>query len=107
MSRRKIADEQIRDRFTTMRGQFRTKRLHLISAIGTRCYVYTYNHTLGTVTPGQILQHDPDDETENLAPATNWNIDISTLEGRQALLEYFNDVKAMCDELLLSLKNPE
>ncbi|KAF8946380.1 hypothetical protein BGZ47_000720 [Haplosporangium gracile] len=49
----------------------------------------------------RILQHDPEDETENLAPSTNWNIDISTLEDRQALLEYFNDVKAMCDELPL------
>jgi hypothetical protein len=92
------ADDQVRERLFSMADTFRVPRFHIVSAIGTRCCVYTYNTDICSITPPRIV---PIDLTvvEDLAPAERWNIDLSTLEGRVKLNKYFDDVKIMSSTL--------
>ncbi|KAF9081964.1 hypothetical protein BGX27_004692 [Mortierella sp. AM989] len=90
------ADRQVRSRFNTITSPL--PRFHIISAIGTRCCVSTYDRNTRAVTPLRIAPTNPS-VMEDLAPFERWNIDIATYEGMQALNACFNDVKIMASSL--------
>ncbi|KAF9087111.1 hypothetical protein BGX27_003009 [Mortierella sp. AM989] len=86
------ADRQVRERFAAISSPL--PRFHIISAIGKRCCVYTFDSTTGTITPQRIVPTNSA-IVEDLAPADRWNIDLGRLDGRLALNTVFDDVKAM------------
>ncbi|KAF9344284.1 hypothetical protein BGX26_004577 [Mortierella sp. AD094] len=97
IKRRIDVDRQVRERFVSLHASIRLSSLHIVSMVGTRCCVYTYNESQRQVTPAKI---EPTDLriVEDLAPAERWNIDIATLEGRLALNAVFDEVKRMVQE---------
>jgi hypothetical protein len=88
------ADQQMRERFVSLHSSIRLPTMYMVSMIGTRCCVYSYDTLTRQITPPEIM---PTDRTrvEDLAPAERWAIDISTLEGRQQLNNVFNLVKQL------------
>ncbi|KAF9979867.1 hypothetical protein BGZ79_006452, partial [Entomortierella chlamydospora] len=68
--------------------------LYIVCAMGLRCSVYRHN-----IATQETLPEPPatiNGSMVDSAPAEWWNIDISTLDGRLALMECFDEVKAMC-----------
>ncbi|KAG0015198.1 hypothetical protein BGZ80_009998, partial [Entomortierella chlamydospora] len=59
--------------------------------MGTRCNVYRHNKATQTTLSQKVLKSS---DGKDAAPAEWWNIDIRTLEGRLALMECLNEVKA-------------
>ncbi|KAF9194517.1 hypothetical protein BGZ49_003153 [Haplosporangium sp. Z 27] len=86
------ADRQVRERFATISSPL--PRFHIVSAIGKRCCVYTFDRATRTITPPRIAPTNPS-IVEDLAPIDRWNIDLGQLDGRLALNAIFNDVKNM------------
>jgi len=66
------ADDQVRERLFSMGNTFRVPRFHIVSVLGTRCCVYSYNTNTLSITPPRIV---PTNLTlvEDLAPAERWN----------------------------------
>lgn len=96
--RRSAADEQIRDRFEDLKHSIVTPTFYIVSAIGTVCCIYEYTKESGVIIPANVAP--PNSRfVEDSAPAERWNIDLSTLEGRVRLNEYFMNVKQMCNQL--------
>ncbi|KAJ3317808.1 hypothetical protein HDV06_001128 [Boothiomyces sp. JEL0866] len=97
------ADLQMRKRFTQLANSFEIDKLIGICAIGKRCSVYYMNLNSNIVYPLEIDPIDPT-VTEDLvitlkgdqgAPASRWNIDISTPEGRILLNDVFEDIRSL------------
>ena len=73
-SKRKQADDQMRDRFHDLRHNLLTPRLPGISAFGTRMAFYEYEAASNTLMPRLII---PDPVALNdVAPAERWNYDL-------------------------------
>jgi len=87
-SKRKQADERMRDRFLDLRPKLATPRLLGISAFGTRLAFYEYTAATNTLTPHAIAA--------DVAPAHRWNYDILEADGVARMRQVVHDVKAMC-----------
>ncbi|KAF9163346.1 hypothetical protein BGX20_001361 [Mortierella sp. AD010] len=92
--RRAFADTEIRERIAIMQQSVEVPVLYMISTMGARCNVYRHNVATQETFPQEILKS----EVEDTAPVEWWCINISTLEGRLALTECFNEVRAMCGD---------
>ncbi|KAH8987462.1 hypothetical protein EDB92DRAFT_1936077 [Lactarius akahatsu] len=96
-SKRKRADDQMRDHFRDLRHSLVTPRLPGVSAFGTRMAFYEYVVANNRVTPGAI---PPDPNILNdLAPIERWNCDLLEDEGINRIRQVVQDVKAMCQAL--------
>ncbi|KAG0049151.1 hypothetical protein BGZ83_006009 [Gryganskiella cystojenkinii] len=99
--------EDIQDLFRQVRFDYRCDRsnttsstssttyfpFRVISAIGTRCCVFTEDIIARTARITlENIDHGPDSEIDT-NPASRWNIDIATPEGRTALGAYFEQAK--------------
>ena len=96
-SKRKQADEQMRDRFRDLRPNIVTPRLPAISAFGTRVAFYEYIPATRGVTPPAIAA-DPM-FLEDIAPADRWNYDLLEADGIARMRQVAQDVRAMCQAL--------
>lgn len=96
-SKRKLADDQMRERFRDLRPSVDTPRLPAISAFGTRLAFYEYTTATNAVTPPAIAA-DPI-YLNDLAPAERWDCDLLQPEGTARMLQVVDDVKAMCQAL--------
>ncbi|EDR00104.1 uncharacterized protein LACBIDRAFT_314669 [Laccaria bicolor S238N-H82] len=95
-SKRKEADDHMRDHFRTLCNSVITPRLHGISAFGTRLAFYEYVSATTRVTPPGIA---PDPEYINdMAPAERWTHDLLDLSGAAQILEVVRDVLTMCED---------
>jgi len=96
-SKRKQADDQMRDRFREVRHNLVTPRLPGISAFGTRMAFYEYVAATNTLTPRAI---SPDPVSLNdVAPAERWSYDLLEANGNAQMRKVVEDVKAMCQAL--------
>ena len=78
-SKRKEADDQMRDHFRALRNGVVTPRLPGISAFGTRLAFYEYVSATTRLTPPAII---PDPEYLNdVAPAGRWSDDLLDING--------------------------
>lgn len=93
ISTRSLADEQMRDRFTSLLPDISTNILHGISALGNRLSHYYLESQNNKLTPSLIAK----DLTfiNDTAPAERWNIDILNDEGYIKFKEIVDDVKQM------------
>jgi len=89
-SKRKQADERMRERFLDLRPDLVTPRLPAISAFGTRLAFYEYTAATNALTPHAIAA-DP--------PADRWNYDILETDGVARVRQVVHDVKTMCEVL--------
>lgn len=80
---RQAAHRQVLDRFRSMHDSIRVPVLVIISAIGKFCRVYRYTPATRTSVPAITTHYGKED----------WNIDLSTLQGRQQLNTVFNEIK--------------
>jgi hypothetical protein len=96
-SKRKQADNQMRDRFLDLRHDLITPRLPGISAFGTRMAFYDYVAATNTHTPGAISS-DPVCLSD-VAPAERWSYDLLEANGIAQMRQVTEDVKAMCQVL--------
>lgn len=93
-SKRKEADDQMRDRFLALRNSIVTPRLPGISAFGTRLAFYEYVSATTRLTPPAIV---PDPEYLNdVAPAGPWADDLLDVNGATRVRQVVQDVLAMC-----------
>ncbi|KAF9435929.1 hypothetical protein BGZ76_005199 [Entomortierella beljakovae] len=90
------ADRQVHEWFSTITSPL--PRFHIIGAMGTSCYIFTYDRNTHMVTPPRTAPTNPS-AMEDLAPFEPWNINIGTLEGNQTLNAFFSDVKAIDSSL--------
>jgi hypothetical protein len=96
-SKRKQADEQMRDHFRHLCHNVVTPRLPGISAFGTRMAFYEYVAATTALTPHAIL---PDPVSLNdMAPAERWSFDLLEANGTAQMRKVVEDVKAMCQAL--------
>ncbi|KAH9050348.1 hypothetical protein EDB83DRAFT_2226674, partial [Lactarius deliciosus] len=96
-SKRKRADDQMRDHFRDLRHSLVTPRLPGVSAFDTRMAFYEYVVANNRITPGAIT---PDPNILNdLAPVERWNCDLFEDEGINRIHQVVQDVKAMCHVL--------
>ena len=93
-SKRKQADDQMRDRFRDLRSQLITPRLPGISAFGTRLAFYEYTADTNALTPRAIAPSS--DFLNDVAPAERWNYDVLEAAGIDKMRETARDVRAMC-----------
>ncbi|KAI0300334.1 hypothetical protein BC826DRAFT_950059 [Russula brevipes] len=96
-SKRKQADDQMRDRFRDLRANLVTPRLPAISAFGTRVAFYEYIAATNAVTPPAIAA-DPI-FLNDVAPADRWNYDLLEADGIARMRQVAQDVRAMCQAL--------
>ena len=96
-SKRKQADDQMRDRFRDLRHNLVTPRLPGISVFGTRMAFYEYVAATNTLTPPAIVP-DPD-SLNDLAPAERWGYDLLETNGIAQMRQVAEDVKEMCQAL--------
>jgi hypothetical protein len=100
---RKQADDEMRNHFRDLRPKLVTPKLPGISAFGTRLAFYEYEATTNILTPHAIV---PDPVILNdVAPAERWSYDILEPNGIAQLHEVVQDVKAMCQALLVKDPN--
>jgi hypothetical protein len=96
-SKRKQADDQMRDLFRDLRHNLVTPRLPGISAFGTRMAFYEYVAATNTLTPRAI---SPDPVSLNdVAPAERWSYDLLEANGIAQMRQVTEDVRAMCQAL--------
>ncbi|KAH9168669.1 hypothetical protein EDB89DRAFT_1990501 [Lactarius sanguifluus] len=96
-SKRKRADDQMRDHFRDLRHSLVTPRLPGVSAFGTRMALYEYVVANNRITPGAIT---PDPNILNdVAPIERWNCDLLEDDGINRIRQVVQDVKAMCQAL--------
>jgi hypothetical protein len=100
-SKRKQADDQMRDRFRDLRRSLVTPRLPAISAFGTRLSFYEYTVATNTVVPAAIPAHPV--ILNDLAPADRWSCDLLDADGIARLRQIAQDVRAMCQALAIGL----
>ena len=96
-SKRRQADDQMRDSFRDLRANLVTPRLPAISAFGTRVAVYEYIAATNAVTPPAIAA-DPI-FLNDLAPADRWNYDLLEANGIARMRQVAQDVWVMCQAL--------
>ena len=93
-SKRKEADDQMRDRFRTLQHSIVMPRLPGISAFGTRLAFYEYETATTRVTPPAIV---PDlTYLNDVAPAERWTHDLLDANGAARIRQMVEDVLAMC-----------
>jgi hypothetical protein len=63
-----------------------------VSALGSLCSIYRHNMVTGETIPKEINATDYEIQ-EDLAPAHWWDVDLSTLGGRQRLAAVFDEIK--------------
>ncbi|KAF9499481.1 hypothetical protein BDN71DRAFT_186186 [Pleurotus eryngii] len=93
-SKRKEADDQMRDRFLSLRRSLITPRMPAVSAFGTHLAFYEYEVATNAVAPPAIPA-DPFYLTDT-APAERWNYDVLDAAGFVRLCQVVEDVKQMC-----------
>ena len=93
-SKRKQADNEMRDRISDLHPNVVTPRLHGISVFGTRMAFYEYVPATNRITPHRISL-DPV-YLNDLAPAERWSYDLLEAKGIAKMREVVEDVKAMC-----------
>ena len=93
-SKRKQADDQMRDRFRDLRHNLVTPRLPGVIAFGTRMAFYEYVAATNTLTP-HVVSPDPD-SLNDVAPAERWSYDLLEANGIAQMRQVVEDVKAMC-----------
>lgn len=91
---RAFFDRDLRSRFLVLASPL--PKFHLISAIGTNCCAYTYDHAARSISPSKLPARGPDPDP---APRSRWNIDLTTLEGKMALNAYLLEAKEMASSL--------
>jgi hypothetical protein len=96
-SKRKQADDQMRDRFRDLRHSLVTPRLPGISAFGTHIAFYEYVAATNTLTPPTIAPHPI--FLNDVAPADRWNYDLLEANGIDRMRQVAQDVVAMCQAL--------
>jgi len=96
-SKRKQADDQMRNRFRDLRANLVTPHLPAISAFGTRVAFYEYIAATNAVTPPAIAA-DPI-FLNDVAPADRWNYDLLEADGIARMRQVAQDVRAMCQAL--------
>lgn len=96
-SKRKQADDQMRDRFRDLHTNLITPRIPAISAFGTRIAFYKYTAATNTVTLPAIAA-DPI-FLNDVAPADRWNHDPLQANGIARMRQVAQDVRAMCEAL--------
>jgi hypothetical protein len=96
-SKRKQADDQMRDRFRDLRHTLVTPRLPGISAFGTRMAFYEYVAATNSLTP-HVIPPDPE-SLNDVAPAGRWSYDLLQANGNAQMRRVVEDVKAMCQAL--------
>ncbi|KAJ3517648.1 hypothetical protein NLJ89_g376 [Agrocybe chaxingu] len=96
-SKRKQADEQMRDHFRDVRRNVVTPRLPATSAFGTRLSFYEYTAATNAVVPAAI----PVDPVilNDVAPADRWSCDLLDAVGIARVREVAQGVRAMCQAL--------
>ena len=97
ISTRFDADKQMRSRFAEVKDSISIPVLTGISALGGHCAIYRYDVRTRLLTPKENMPVNWS-TVEDLAPASWWNINIRTLEGRIALNEVFLQIKAQVGE---------
>ena len=96
-SKRKQADDQMRERFRDLRPNIVTPRLSGISAFGTQIAFYEYVAATKTLTP-RAFTPDPT-FLDDMAPADRWNYDLLEADGTARMRQVAQDVIAMCQAL--------
>lgn len=91
-SRRKQADDEMRDRFLDLHLNVVAPRLHGISVFGTRMAFYEYVAATKELTPHRISL-DPV-FLNDLAPAEQWSYDLLEANGIAKMCEVVEDVKS-------------
>jgi hypothetical protein len=93
-SKRKQADDEMRNHFRDLRHKLATPRLPGISAFGTRLAFYEYDAATNILTPHAIV---PDPVILNdVAPADQWNFDLLESDGITRFHQVVQDVMSMC-----------
>ncbi|KAH8987458.1 hypothetical protein EDB92DRAFT_1801357, partial [Lactarius akahatsu] len=90
-SKRRRADDQMRDHFRDLRHSLVTPRLLGVSAFGTRITFYKY-----VVSNNRITIIPNPDTPSDAAPIERWNCDLLEDEGVNRICQVVQDVKAMC-----------
>ena len=93
-SKRRQADDQMRDHFGDLRTELITPRLPGISAFGTRIAFYECTLATNALTPRAIAPNP--DLLSDTFPAEQWNYDILEAAGIDKMRETARDVRAMC-----------
>ncbi|EAU85988.2 hypothetical protein CC1G_03011 [Coprinopsis cinerea okayama7 len=93
-SKRKQADDQMRDRFRDLRHTLITPRLPAVSAFGTRLCFYEYTVATNAVVPAAI----PADPLilNDVAPADRWDCDLLEADGAARFRQLVESVLEMC-----------
>jgi hypothetical protein len=92
-SKRKQADDQMRDLFRDLRHNLVTPRLPGISTFGTRMAFYEYVAATNTLTLRAI---SPDPISLNdVAPAERWSYDLLEANGIAQMRQVTEDVRAI------------
>ena len=94
---RKEADDVMRYVFLYFVENHPLRKLHGISALGTRFSVYEYHSDTRILTPWRILP-DPD-VLSDTAPQERWNYDVMTPEGEAKLKQIAEEIKVMAAAL--------
>jgi hypothetical protein len=100
-SKRKQADDQIRDHCCELSANLITPRLHAISVFGPRIAFYEYTATTNAVTPPAIVA-DP----VPLNDTARWNYNVLEAGGIARIRQVVQDVWTMCEGLTTELSDP-
>jgi len=96
-SKRKEADEQMRNRFMELRQDLNIPILNGISAFGTRLSFYKYD---SATQPKRIICSNSDILTDSdVAPLTWWDCDVLHPEGAERFRNAAKQVKEMCAQV--------
>jgi hypothetical protein len=96
-SKRKGADEQIREHFCSLRHRLVTPHIPAVSAFGTRLAFYDYVAATKSVTPPAIpVDHV---HSNDVAPAERWNYDVLEDAGLARLRQEIQNAIDMCQRL--------
>ncbi|KAJ2920066.1 hypothetical protein MD484_g271, partial [Candolleomyces efflorescens] len=93
-SKRKQADDLMRDHFRDIRHTLITPRLPAVSAFGTRLCFYEYTVATNALTPAAV----PADPLflNDVAPADRWDCDLLEADGAARFRQLVDSVLEMC-----------
>lgn len=90
---RKVAENQIRSRFSQLAHLVQVPKLYGISAIGRQLSYYTYERASGTMEPTALA--DSTTKVVDTAPSTRWSTNIMEETGYAKFLGVVQEIKQM------------
>lgn len=93
ISCRKLAENQIRSRFSQLAHLVRVPKLYGVSAIGRQLSYYTYERASGAIEPTALA--DSTTSVVDTAPSTRWSTNIMEETGYAKFLGVVQEIKQM------------